>query len=273
MNTIPHKTVVQSDLVSSTPFTGKERDRETGFSYFGARYYDSDLSGLFLSVDPMADKYLSISPYAYCAWSPVKLVDPTGMDTIVSIDLNTGYSSINVSDESFGKQMVEFLYEDKIIETYKCLGTLTVSRNNEINTIVDFSTIHDANSVYDFLMGKNNCNMDSDVEWNCYDKKDGSGKLVTSHLTDEIKVSNIDVNKYNASKWRHYHPGNRGLSLLPSEQDMNYSKSLGVPSYLSFCGKEYRFDLIVNKYGTKIPEGKLRDLISKNNNGFLLFCK
>ena len=24
-------------------FTGKERDSETGFSYFGARYYESDL--------------------------------------------------------------------------------------------------------------------------------------------------------------------------------------------------------------------------------------
>ena len=64
----------------SFPFTGKERDRETGFSYFGARYYDSDLSGLFLSVDPMADKYPSLSPYAYCAWNPVKLVDPDGCD-------------------------------------------------------------------------------------------------------------------------------------------------------------------------------------------------
>lgn len=62
-------------------FTGKERDAETGYSYFGARYYDSDLSGLFLSVDPMADKYPSISPYAYCTWNPLKLVDPNG-DTI-----------------------------------------------------------------------------------------------------------------------------------------------------------------------------------------------
>ena len=61
-------------------FTGKEKDAETGFSYFGARYYDSDLSGLFLSVDPMADKYPSISPYAYCAWNPVKLVDPDGRE-------------------------------------------------------------------------------------------------------------------------------------------------------------------------------------------------
>ena len=63
-------------------FTGKEKDSETGFYYFGARYYDPSISGLFLSVDPLADKYSSISPYAYCAWNPVKLVDPDGKDTI-----------------------------------------------------------------------------------------------------------------------------------------------------------------------------------------------
>ena len=59
-------------------FTGKERDPETGYSYFGARYYDCDLSGLFFSVDPMSDKYPSLSPYAYCAWNPLKLVNPDG---------------------------------------------------------------------------------------------------------------------------------------------------------------------------------------------------
>ena len=57
-------------------FTGKERDSETGFSYFGARYYDSDLMTGWLSVDPLADKYPSLSPYAYCGWNPIKLVDP-----------------------------------------------------------------------------------------------------------------------------------------------------------------------------------------------------
>ena len=61
-------------------FTGKEKDSETGFYYFGARYYDPTLSGLFLSVDPMADKYPSISPYAYCVWNPIKLVDPDGRE-------------------------------------------------------------------------------------------------------------------------------------------------------------------------------------------------
>ncbi len=59
-------------------FTGKERDEETGYGYFGARYMDHELMTMWLSVDPMADKYPSISPYAYCAWNPVKLVDPDG---------------------------------------------------------------------------------------------------------------------------------------------------------------------------------------------------
>ncbi len=59
-------------------FTGKERDEETGYGYFGARYMDHELTTMWLSVDPMADKYPGISPYAYCAWNPVKLVDPDG---------------------------------------------------------------------------------------------------------------------------------------------------------------------------------------------------
>ena len=46
------------------------------YTYFGARYMDHELMTMWLSVDPMADKYPGISPYAYCAWNPVKLLDP-----------------------------------------------------------------------------------------------------------------------------------------------------------------------------------------------------
>ena len=65
-------------------FTGKEKDIETGYYYFGARFDNVDLG--FMSVDPMSDKYTSISPYAYCAWNPVKLVDPEGEDFEKIID-------------------------------------------------------------------------------------------------------------------------------------------------------------------------------------------
>ena len=36
-------------------FSAKEKDIETNYSYFGARYYDSNLS-IWLSVDPLSDK-------------------------------------------------------------------------------------------------------------------------------------------------------------------------------------------------------------------------
>ena len=64
---------------STFTFSAKEKDSETGLSYFGSRYYSSDLS-IWLSVDPMAAKYASLSPYVYCAYNPVKLVDPNGED-------------------------------------------------------------------------------------------------------------------------------------------------------------------------------------------------
>ena len=67
-------------------FTGKERDSETGFSYFGARYYDSDIFTGWLSVDPMADKYPGLSPYAYCALNPIRLVDPDGREIVFEDD-------------------------------------------------------------------------------------------------------------------------------------------------------------------------------------------
>ncbi|MCR5193273.1 MAG: RHS repeat-associated core domain-containing protein [Bacteroidales bacterium] len=72
-------------------FTGKERDEETGYGYFGARYMDHELMTMWLSVDPMADKYPNISPYAYCAWNPVKLVDPDGMELADFYDVKGQY--------------------------------------------------------------------------------------------------------------------------------------------------------------------------------------
>ena len=60
-------------------FTGKERDWETGYDYFGARFYDYR-KGFWNSVDPLADKYPGNTPYLYCNGNPIMLVDPDGKD-------------------------------------------------------------------------------------------------------------------------------------------------------------------------------------------------
>ena len=79
-------------------FTGKERDSETGYDYFGARYYWSTL-GYWLSVDPLAGKYPNISPYAYCHWNPIGFVDPDGEDSRMVIYGNT----INISAKYYAQ--------------------------------------------------------------------------------------------------------------------------------------------------------------------------
>ena len=60
-------------------FSAKEKDSETGLSYFGSRYYSSELS-IWLSVDPMSDKYAYQSGYVYCGNNPLKVIDPNGED-------------------------------------------------------------------------------------------------------------------------------------------------------------------------------------------------
>ena len=82
MNTlIPTYRSVKTLFFSKFTFSAKEKDSETGLSYFGARYYNSDLS-IWLSVDPQASKYPSLSPYSYCANNPIKLVDSNGEDWV-----------------------------------------------------------------------------------------------------------------------------------------------------------------------------------------------
>ena len=78
----PAQKQAENGLFLGRKFAGKELDEETGYGYFGARCMDHELMTGWLSVDPMADKYPNISPYVYCAWNPIKLVDPDGRDVL-----------------------------------------------------------------------------------------------------------------------------------------------------------------------------------------------
>ena len=62
----------------SFTFTGKEKDYESGYHYFGARYYDSEALTGWLSVDPETDESPHISAYNYCNSNPVITKDPDG---------------------------------------------------------------------------------------------------------------------------------------------------------------------------------------------------
>jgi len=62
-------------------FNGKELDNETGMYYYGARYYEPRLS-VFLSVDPIAEKFACLTPYQYASNNPVTNIEIDGLEGV-----------------------------------------------------------------------------------------------------------------------------------------------------------------------------------------------
>ncbi len=84
-------------------FTGKERDGETGFDYFGARYY-APVPGRFLSPDPLFDSADPADPqswnrYSYTRNNPIRFVDPDGAQSedFMAAALEVGEAALKVA--------------------------------------------------------------------------------------------------------------------------------------------------------------------------------
>ena len=159
----------------SYTFSAKEKDTETGFSYFGSRYYSSDLS-IWLSVDPMSDKYPSLSPYTYCANNPIKLVDPNGEDTIF-VNKKTGYSDVRVSE---GNDIM-ICGSNKV--TLSGNGVFAQAKGNEnqsndSQTLLTGMTGEDAAKVFNFMADN------TDVEWGYMRTNSGEYFIGTNHTNE-----------------------------------------------------------------------------------------
>ncbi len=158
------KTLTQTMRSHPFVFTGKEKDEETGYGYFGARYMDHELMTMWLSVDPMADKYPSISPYNYCMWNPLRLVDPNGMDTINTTDPNkpeskqlskackssypgmiivNGHGAVPEDSPSSPSTTIKFQNNRYSMEN----GAVNMQRSTTIDVIADF--LKQYNGVYE----------------------------------------------------------------------------------------------------------------------------
>ncbi len=86
----------EKNAVWNTPylFNGKELDKETGMSYYGARYYEPKTS-VWISVDPLAEKGPQYSPYSFCFNNPIYYVDPDGMWARPGDKFNTKVEAAN----------------------------------------------------------------------------------------------------------------------------------------------------------------------------------
>ena len=72
---------------SKYKFTGKERDEENIYDYFGARYYDARVAK-WGSVEPKLFKYVDRSPYSYSMDNSLNSIDKDGNDAVVTINGN-----------------------------------------------------------------------------------------------------------------------------------------------------------------------------------------
>ena len=80
-------------------YNGKELDQMHGLNLYdySARYYESAV-GRFTTVDPLAEKYYSWSPYAYVGNNPIIRTDPTGMDWYLNQSTGELYYNKNITD-------------------------------------------------------------------------------------------------------------------------------------------------------------------------------
>jgi RHS repeat-associated protein len=206
-----------AQIQSCHTFSAKEKDDETGYSYFGARYYDSDLS-VWLSVDPMAHKFPSMSSYMYCAGNPVMLVDPDGRvikpsneEGVQLVDAAIGRYKNNKGEDIFGSSKINAIdgnirYEVK--KEYKLedfqrnaqeaglkLGTeeykeaealfdaLQSDKEYEV-AIIDLSTLNSENKIYSTRT--KNSSLNDFLENHKTDETTGKGNYPSQTEIDEF---------------------------------------------------------------------------------------
>ena len=107
-------------------------------------YYIPEL-GVWLSVDPLSDKYPSMSAFMYCAGNPVVLVDPDGREVFITgtesnaavNDLQKGLNNIKIErNEKTGKLSVT---GDPITESEKQIFSAINDKKVRVNVTAENS--------------------------------------------------------------------------------------------------------------------------------------
>ena len=242
-------------------FSAKERDPETGLSYFGSRYYSSDLS-IWLSVDPMAAKYPSLSPYVYCADNPVRCVDPNG-EEIYEFDENGKY--LRTSGDKGSSDQIAIIKEngDKIMSQAYKHGTIQLGLKGTVNqkdgTSVNVQSLRikgDAQALDCFKFVADN----SEVEWALMRVGSVKGDKGLNFLASSQEYGHNSTHKLlNGTSYRireHWHSHPKG-DLTISEADLGFSNELRdkfgnvfdpngyIPTFVYSQGKQKQYSLFL----------------------------
>ncbi len=181
-------------------FTDKELGEETGLYDFSARFLQTSL-GRFTTIDPLAEKYPGISPYAYCNGNPVRYIDPDGMacgDPVRNPEIRRNRAS-NLYGEGI-RYLDGQMRNHQGFDYYAPIGTDVLAVQNgvvvqsgESNTAYGISvtiehTIDDTNIVYSFYahLSEVNVNVNDVVSEGQIIAKSGiTGNAGTIYIEDQ----------------------------------------------------------------------------------------
>ncbi|MGH1366599.1 MAG: RHS repeat domain-containing protein [Calditrichia bacterium] len=203
--------IMTSGASTKNLFTGKEHDDETGWDYFGARYYSAAL-GRWMVVDPLAEDYAGISPYSYALNNPLVFTDPDGARIEFAPGVSDKFKAAfaeavqhldkhgagGMIDELRSREEVVFVDEIRGVSSFDPNdNTIRWSPNQAMQTLeghtISATTLlnHEVDHALQFLKNPEQLTTDINIDIKGYDNAEEKRVITGSEQTTALKLDEI----------------------------------------------------------------------------------